>query len=38
MRPRPTALAALGTAALLACGQARAQTPVDVELVLAVDM
>ena len=38
MRLRPTALAALGTAALLACGQARAQTPVDVELVLAVDM
>jgi Protein of unknown function (DUF1194) len=38
MRLQATPLAALGTAALLACGQARAQTPVDVELVLAVDM
>jgi Protein of unknown function (DUF1194) len=38
MRVRPLALAALGLTALPACGDAHAQTPVDVELVLAVDM
>ncbi len=38
MRLCSTALASLGVAALLAGGAARAQTPVDVELVLAVDM
>jgi Protein of unknown function (DUF1194) len=38
MRVRPMAIAALALAALPACGDARAQTPVDVELVLAVDM
>lgn len=38
MQVRSMAIAALGMAALLACGDARAQAPVDVELVLAVDM
>ena len=38
MRLRSAALAGLGLAALLAGGEAGAQTPVDVELVLAVDM
>jgi uncharacterized protein DUF1194 len=38
MRVRSTAIAALGITALLACSEGRAQTPVDVELVLAVDM
>ena len=38
MQVRSMAIAALGMAALLACGNGRAQTPVDVELVLAVDM
>ena len=38
MQVRSMAIAALGMAALLACDDARAQAPVDVELVLAVDM
>jgi Protein of unknown function (DUF1194) len=38
MPVRPMAILALGLAALLPSGDARAQTPVDVELVLAVDM
>ena len=38
MQVRSIAITALGMAALLACGDARAQAPVDVELVLAVDM